>query len=191
MTEIPIHDFSTVKPGVATHVGLGPGRAWATICSKQDCYEHVYADDLDSLVLADARHVEVDHAETEQPVLLDEWVTREKDGVRVLFTFENEGTKGRFDPDDPDDAALLRLYVQVRTESTIAGTDSQEPGWSWPKSGDTICTSIERDAVSPTHLRKLLSGVADEIALAVREGYMRESVTDAFQHLSENELRGK
>lgn len=101
-----------------------------------------------------------------EPLGVDEWVVREDLGVRVSFTDIGEGYFGEHDEDDPDDAALLRLDVQVRGNHPHAATDDEadadEGGtWYWAQGDSSLCTNIRRDHATPEQLRRLAGQVLD------------------------------
>lgn len=187
LSETPVHDVSTLRPDVVSHVALGPGRAWATLCGLDGCDERVYGDAVGSVASAKTRHRFTEHREDGDEVFLrvDEWVTSEKDGIRVSFTDIGEGVHGDYDETDPTDVALLRLDVQVRPEHPQAEPhDEAEPGWHWVQGETSLCTNVERDNVTPEQMRRLLGGVRADLIAAGAGGSSLSGITKGFESMT-------
>ncbi len=120
---------------------------------------------------------------------VDQWVVDEDAGIRVSFTDIGEGWNGDFDEDDPDDAALLRIDVQLRGTHPHASldddADEDENGvWYWAQGDSSLCTNVERDRVTPQQLRRLADLAMADLKETSVNGWSVSGRVKSFESLT-------
>lgn len=101
---------------------------------------------------------------------LDEWVN---DGgpFRVALTDIGEGLYGEYDPNDPDDAPLLRIDLQTRADSEWAGEPDYGDDDDWCNTvGETSLCTLLSAHVDGVQRKKFLTAALDHVNRAIADG---------------------
>ncbi|KQP62901.1 hypothetical protein [Nocardioides sp. Leaf285] len=208
----PVHLTSAIPPGASAHVALGPGRRWAATCEQDDpqtgqpCGALLLAEDLGPLASARARHAFLDHRATRPDTLharpgnhveaydevaleVGEWVVDERHGVRVRLSDRGEGRNGSYAPDNPADARLLRVDVQVRPEHPDAsGAPVAESSGPWASARATALTRVRADHVTGEQRRRLVRRVLSEAVDHTAHGVPIRDAVETCAHLSDTDI---
>ena len=95
-----------------------------------------------------------------------------KDNVKVSFEDIGEGINGDYNPDDPDDVALLRFDVYGWN------------GFDWDAIDDaSYCTNVPV-GTSPEKINELLALIMDEVGDDVRAGISIKKKCEGLSWLS-------
>lgn len=148
--------------------------------------------------LFDALKVEV-AAKVDEDLLLGRRAVAVSGNVKVVLEYHGEGDNGDYDPNDPEDAPLIRFSVYRHYEqgeamdgfflddpTPIGEYGADETGWR-PVSGGSYCTEIDArspDAVLDKAAHHILDTIKDDIANQVRCKRKMEQLS----HLHNNDL---
>lgn len=95
--------------------------------------------------------------------------------LRIEFEDCGEGWDGDYNPDDPEDTALLRFYVSERTTDAEGGFSEIEDA--------SYCTQIAVDAPEDKQ-RELLRTIMDEVRPVYESGESIKRICETMSWLS-------